>query len=462
MEQEQAAPQNDRPIWIPRNDSKRTCKYEKLLGETYRKHEIIVFFKSPPTNDDIAKVKESFREEGIDPNSIKVRKCDNCDIPIQLWQATNIHTIISADGVRAGSGPSTTTVGETYSLNFLNRIPADKKDGTGKYQISTGNTNEKRYKIIVAVLDTGIDTRLVDERFIWKSTEQKQDLPCYRDVTTGWNFINDSSDFSDDNPGRHGSIVSQFIINEFQKSPENSVQIMPLKTHDANGIGDLFAIICAIHFAIAKGANIINASWGFYYYFEMPIPYLKELITQTLKRSGILFVTASGNKVAADDDIARQIYFSLNGVPITDDQLRNLFIHNFYPAILSNDENSVITATTTDTKTVSPTQNYSNIYTDLGVVADKVLPGSMKFKVPFAGALPDDLISGSSFATAIATGVIGAYCKKGLFVPGIRKSDVFTYLASIGGTSGIPSLLFNTTVLEKKLIKKGAYTKKTA
>ena len=463
MEQQKGDSKNDQPIWIPGNDSNRkryTCKYEKLLGDTYRKHEIIVFFEKPPTDDEVNKIKETFREEGIDPATIKVRKCNNCNIPIQLWQAPNIHCVISANGVRAGSGPPIITVGESYSLNFLNRIPQDNREGIKKYKVGKVKASEKKENIVVAVLDTGIDTKLVDEKYIWKGNANSQ-YPCYKDVTTGWNFLNETTDFSDDEPGRHGSIVSQYIINQFQNSPSNAVQIMPLKTHDANGISDLFSIICAIHFAIAKGANIINASWGFYYYFEKPISYLQQLITQALQQSGILFVTASGNKIAEYDEIAKNLYYATHGVPITPDQLRNLFIHNFYPAILSNDENSVITVTTTDGKTVSPTQNYSSMYADLGVLADKVTNDGMKFQVPFQGASPSDLISGSSFAAAIASGVIGAFVKKGVYRAGINKADVFASLATSGGSGGIPVLLSTAPSLEKKHIKKGRYTRKT-
>ena len=86
----------------------------------------------------------------------------------------------------------------------------------------------------------------------------------------GWNFANlstidgiGSDDVDDDNDDKHGSLVSQFIINAFKKSQKNYVCIMPLKTHSADGRGDLFGITCAIHFAMANGANMINASWGY-------------------------------------------------------------------------------------------------------------------------------------------------------------------------------------------------------
>ena len=441
---------NGQPLWINsrERDPGKFCRYERLLTETYRKNELIVFFDKVPKEGEIETVKKFIGDFGFDPEKITVRKCDNCKIPVLLFQAEGIHTCINSEGVRAGSGPPSSTVGEKYSLNFINRSPFDKKDST-RYKNDRRGPDSKKEKIIVAVLDTGFDQKLVDPRYLWTGSGSTQDA-CYKKVSTGWNFVEDNSNFHDDSANKHGSIVSQYIINQFQKS-KNTVQIMSLKTHDKNGIGDLFGIICAIHFAISKGAHIINASWGFYYYFQMPIPYLQELITNTLPQKGILFVTASGNKVDEEDAIARQIYMAEFGINLTDDQLRNLEIHNFYPGQLSNDKNSVVTVTTTNGKTVTPTQNYSEQYADLGVIADKVLKDGMQFKVPFTGST--DFISGSSFATAIASGVIGAFTEKSKFIPNILKSKVLDELRKLG-------IIKDEAVLATKHIKKGSITKK--
>ena len=108
----------------------------------------------------------------------------------------------------------------------------------------------------------------------------------------------------------HGTLVSQYIINEFATSQNKAVELMALKTHDKDGRGDLFSSICAIHYAMEKGAQIINASWGFYYYEDGPHPYLNNLITNVLREKGILFVAAAGNKIDDQDVFARQSIFS--------------------------------------------------------------------------------------------------------------------------------------------------------
>lgn len=448
--------EDDQPVLIRKTNE----AYEKLLGRTYRKHELIIFFREQPKDREVEVVRQSFKKDGIDPASIEIVKCDNCALPVQLWRARNIHTVINTEGVKVGSGPATTTVGETYSLNFINSFPEEEGARPGRKPYPPDAVDDQKEKVIVAVLDTGLDTRLVDSRYIWQAKPKRTDPKCYQSVSSGWNFLNDTDDFRDDNPGRHGSIVSQYIINQFKNSPRYGVQIMPLKTHDKKGTGDLFHIICAIHFAMAKGAHIINASWGFYYYYALPIPYLQELITVTLRNRGILFVTAAGNKDEAEEVIARQIYLQEQGVPITADQLRNLALHHFYPARLSAETNGVVTVTTTNGKTVSPTQNYSRLHADLGVLADKASARAMQFRLPFAGSGAGDLVSGSSFATAIASGIIGAYCDKSLYAPGLAKRPFLDALAAQAGAGGIAGLYTEAAALEKKYIRKGAYTKK--
>lgn len=440
--------------------SARSEKLEKLLTRTYRKDQILVFFRRKPTENDIRTVRESFKKDGIAIETIKILSCGNCDIPVQLWSAKGIHSRISKDSLKAGSGPSATTVGESYSLNFTNSVPADVQKGFRcKINPEEKPSGQEKEEVVVAVLDTGVDTALVNPQYLWKETDPTPGTKCYADVHEGWNFVSNTGNYNDDNPNKHGSIVSQYIINQFAVSENNAVKIMPLKTHDKDGTGDLFSILCAISFAVAKGAHIINASWGFYYYYEIPVPYLKTLITGVLRKKGILFVTAAGNQSPADDEIAKQIYHAEHGITLTADQLRNLDIHNFYPANLSTATNSVLTVTTTDEHTVSATQNYSNKYVDLGVVADQVLREEMKFLIPFDGAEPG-LISGSSFATAIASGVIGARCPKSLYLPNIKKADFLHCLKGLPASDGSGSgVLQENSALAKKYIRNGAYVK---
>jgi len=406
----------------------------------YRLNEMIVIFKKPPTTKGVDQMKEAIGKQGINPDLIKMRKCNSCNAYVELWQAPDLETAVHSEGLVGGTGSrrGSQGVGEDslayYSLNFRQDVEMDSsahfRDFNYSAYVPVKSDTAGKDVIRIAVLDTGIDAdRIISTDYLWtnqrelsagiKGREIDNDNNCYIDDTFGWNFVDGTNDVKDLHRNLHGTLVSHYIINQFARSEHNAVKIMTLKTHDKEGKGYLFASICAIHYAIEKKANIINASWGFYYYDDRPHPYLNKLITEDLRSEGILFVTAAGNRIEAVDDRARIIYQDAHGVLIPDSLLRNLEYHNFYPACLSNDANNVVTVTTADTTRVSPTQNYSPMYVDMGAIPDEITPNFMKFNVPFPG--PITTISGSSFATAIMTGRIGALLPMSSYLSGIDK-----------------------------------------
>lgn len=442
----------------------------------FKKDQLIVFYKDRPTPEHTKQIRQAIADQGVTVTAIQ--QCSSCDVYMELWKGPNIHTVIHTDGVKAGSGGGgSRPVGEDtlarYSLNYINSLPVDMTPALSD-SITPNYKPDKKLDlggetrtdtITIAVLDTGIDTaNFVTARMLWKNPFDKgdgsdPDRNCLVNDVNGWNFIANDPNINDDNPTRHGTLVSSYIIHEFMSTSKNYVQLMSLKTHDNHGFGDLFSSICAIHYAIDKGANIINASWGFYYYDDRPHPYLDSLLTKTLKEKGILFVTAAGNKIPEEDIVIREVYLDSFGITLPDAALRNLEIHNFYPACFSATDNSVLTVTTTNGLAVSPTQNYSNQYVDLGIRADLVQPTHMKFLEPFTN-IPQ-YISGSSFAAAIATGKIGAWLPKAGYRPGIIKDDVFNELKRLITAGSIPNILFHSTALGSgKLIRNGQFSKR--
>lgn len=439
---------------------------ENLLPE-YKPNEILVFYKNGPSPSQQTTIKRAVKESGVDTAALTIRRCNDCDPYVELWQGANIHTVISGGGgIRGGSGGKTNGVGEDsiayYSVNYVNEIPeANPRLQTPKpepTQIQPPATGTGKDTITIAILDTGIDTaQYVSGATLWVNADKNdgadEDSNCYKDDTNGWNFIAGNNNIKDDNNGIHGSIIAQYIVNEFSHSTKNFVQLMVLKTHDGAGRGDLFSSLCAINYAANKGANIINASWGFYYYYDSPHPILSDIITTSLASKGILFLAAAGNKTVESDNMARTIYQQLNpGVVFPKNLLRNLEFHSFYPAVLSKPGTNVITVTTNNLDTVSNTQNYSSEYVDLGVFADSVSTSvGMAFRMPFQGN-PNRLVRGSSFATAIASGKIGAFLDKSAYIPGMNKSNCFSSLSSIINTSN--------PLQTKKLIADGRFMKR--
>lgn len=447
------------------NDCKKCedkdCKVTKGWGDLlldssqtiYRKNELIVIYKDTPTDAKRRTLKERYKGKGIDTSKIVVTTCSDCDGYVELWNGEGIQTVINGPGGAGGNtrGASDDTLAH-YSLNFISRLPENKferPDSSIKRQI-------RKDTIRVAVLDTGFDTLDFPETsawYLWKSgpeyADAKNQNNCYPNAHYGWNFVNRTSNVFDDNGGKHGTLLTQYILNEMSANRRNIIQVMSLKTHDKNGIGNLFDIICALHYAVKNKANLINASWGFYYFDVIPHPYLNELITEILPSQGILFVAAAGNQ--GDDTDADAI--KANCPP---SMLRNLEYHKFYPANLSNANNSVLTVTTTDAKKVSTQQNYSGNYVDLAVQADTVTD-DMYFHWPYRA--PKKLVNGSSFATAIVSGVIAANAPKSVFQPGVTKTKVFESLSGIIGEDNTSLLKYSDSLKYNNLVRNGRYIK---
>jgi hypothetical protein len=448
---------------------------DRLADKLFHKDQIIIFYKHAPSPAEIASIREKIVAAGI-TDSISVRKCNSCSGYAELWSADSIHTVIHTEGIVGGSGRGGSHgVGEdtiaNYSLNFLVRPPLENKDLQSDKEILRQSRGDKmdpngasKDTIIVAVLDTGIDTvNIVDPAFIWKNKRERAgvadlDGNCYNGDIKGWNFVSGSSDITEDNVNLHGSLVARYILTALGDQSKNFVQIMPLKTHDNTGYGDLFNTICALHYAIDEGANVINASWGFYFYDEEPHAYLTQLITRKLAEKGILFITASGNRMEEADAYAKALYLTTHGVEIPDTLLRNLGFHRFYPACLSDSVNNVLTVTTNDQSNVSPTQNFSSRFVNSGVLADTMFSGMMKFRLPFRNAT--GFVSGSSFATAIFTGRLAANLPLSQLAPGVRKTEVLRWLEENSAANSIPVTIVHEPVLaSRRRIDDGRYLK---
>lgn len=193
--------------------------------------------------------------------------------------------IFTADGITADDGK---VVDPKSQFIFT----ADRNPGF--YAYTTQNTSDlihygpvsRRYTgagILVAVLDTGISTR---------------NPLLAQHVTNGWNFINNTSN-ADDSPSGidsngdgladsdvgHGTMVAG-LINRYAQG----ATLLPVKVLDSDGGGSLWATVEGIRYAMARGAKVINMSFG--------SPDNSKVLQDVIKeawRSGIIVITAAGN-----------------------------------------------------------------------------------------------------------------------------------------------------------------------
>ena len=128
---------------------------------------------------------------------------------------------------------------------------------------------------VIAFLDTGVDWHhpdLADN--IWINTAEANgvagvddDGDGYIDDIRGWDFINNDNDPSDDNS--HGTHVAGIACAEGNNGigiagVDWHAKIMPIKVFQSNGQGDAGTISQGINYAAAKGATVINMSFGSY------------------------------------------------------------------------------------------------------------------------------------------------------------------------------------------------------
>lgn len=162
-------------------------------------------------------------------------------------------------------------------------------------------------KVIVAVIDTGVDYKHEDlKENIWVNTQElngkkgvDDDNNGYVDDVYGYNFSKNTSDPMDDN--KHGTHVAGIIgashNNVGIKGVMADVKIMSVKYMDKKGRGTLSKAIEAILYAIDNGAKVLNNSWGARKHSQA----LEEIIQSSLN-DGVLFVAAAGNSYSNNDE----------------------------------------------------------------------------------------------------------------------------------------------------------------
>jgi subtilase family protein len=359
--------------------------------------------------------------------------CGTCNETLLLIVGEGVETLVTTEAATKGNSasPAVGSTGEEngiyYSANFEINIPGNRpkspkrpKSEKGKYS-ATANT---RKEVKVAILDTGLLPGEVDEFIVEPNTN-----PCIVNATIGWDFTEPGPDYKDDHKEFHGSTVTRFTIDEFAAAEDATpIRIIPVKVQDQNGISDLYHVMCAMAYAKSMGANIVNASFGYY----APLDYAKNdiycvkifraFIKEVLTDNGILLIAAAGN--AAKQDSINKL-FNPNATKVTKDKHpvpkdpRNLDGLHFFPASFATEPDlwNVISVTTVtpDLSGVSPTQNFSKNVVDIGVPADEPIHNG--FSNP---RVPGSFIAGSSFATPIITGMIAAHYH---LIDGIKNKE---------------------------------------
>lgn len=162
----------------------------------------------------------------------------------------------------------------------------------GTCNIPAGNRN-----VTVAVIDAGLDGRIVNGNFVPNHAIFQNRLWQNAAGHIGYDFV-DNDPFPIDNNG-HGTHVSGIIARQMQRFNANSVKLMILRVMDSTGRGTVWNLCKALDFAIANNANIVNMSLN---YNGHETSFLgRDAIEQIIKQAGVrtgnrmLFVSTAGN-----------------------------------------------------------------------------------------------------------------------------------------------------------------------
>lgn len=202
-------------------------------------------------------------------------------------------------------------------------LPGADIDSVAAWDLSTGSDS-----VVVAITDSGVDFRHPDlEANIWTHPgEDPWDDP--RDPTTGNGVDDDLNGYVDDWKGYdfagpnllipvpdnnptdgygHGTHVAGIVA----AVGDNGIgvtgvswnaKIMPLKIGpESDGLFTVFVLGEAIDYAVANGADIINASWA------APVVNIRTLEQAVRKAdaAGVLFVAAAGNAALDNDGLIK-------------------------------------------------------------------------------------------------------------------------------------------------------------
>jgi len=172
---------------------------------------------------------------------------------------------------------------------------ADVK-GPEAWGVTTGT-----HDVRVAVIDTGVDFFHPDlERNLWANPGETpgngvdDDGNGYVDDVHGFDFVWEDSDPMDDMiHGTHvGGIIGAVGDNTVGVvGVAWQVSLMALKAFDETGDGQLWDVLTALQYALANGADIVNASWG----QNERSQALADAVAE-LQEAGVVIVASAGNR----------------------------------------------------------------------------------------------------------------------------------------------------------------------
>jgi|GEM_PF-3159627 len=251
------------------------------LGTEYIYHEFVIKFKPNVPN---------LRKDSI-RNALGATLLETCmcDSDLELWLVDSLGI-----GVENKNDEITSSIDiEGSDPNYLVKHNTEFVSDPSEFSLPENKNSTN--KVLVAIIDTGIDTdhnEFVGK--IWKNPGESglqigidNDSNCLVDDINGYDFVNNDGN-SKEKALWHGTHVAG-LVNRFS---QGHAEIMNLKAFGHQPLSTLFNVLCATEYAFSKDAKIINYSFG---WSQTPSILLQSTMEQKGKSCGVLFVCSAGN-----------------------------------------------------------------------------------------------------------------------------------------------------------------------
>lgn len=209
-------------------------------------------------------------------NVVSYKLCSQCSNKlIELWMFDETIEIepkketISNPSGGMNFPPQYTSAIKAVDLNFDVNVNSDDTTTLNTNSVNLVNSYESYIKgtndgITIAVFDTGIkpdagdNNPIFQNQFLYNSSTD-----AFPQTISGWDFVNNDNNCSDDDPNLHGTAVSSIITNILNA---NAIphQILPLKICNSNGRASYFNLLCALNYSLEQNVSVLQMSLGWY------------------------------------------------------------------------------------------------------------------------------------------------------------------------------------------------------
>lgn len=264
---------------------------DDTLYTWYRTNELVVSFKDMSQSESRA-LSAHLQDKGFSP-------ADTCICSdLQLWRHPESGTISELNGVVAGAPKKGNGVGDStgLSLNYVIVLPSEPLNPEEE-QINgfINDTQQQEYDIKVGIIDSGVN---LNHQGLSSHMRGVSSNPCndnLQDSRFGLD-VNSPGNRPQDLNG-HGSHINGIVAGLSSPSGGTAagidIQLINVRVTKGWGIGlSLFDAVCGMHYAMRKGAKVLNLSWG--YYDSIPPDIMYGALEEALD-SNVLIIAAAGN-----------------------------------------------------------------------------------------------------------------------------------------------------------------------